>query len=421
MNAIKRCLAGLLVLLAVLFTSAAGSVSAQVKTRTEEIEEARRERRARLWPERESPLVGQVNKLVERGLLEGASSGKGANGAQLVLGGMRSGQGMSIGVGYRRTDIWRNRIGYRGTARGTFQLAYMLDYELDFQELRTERTFVNIYSKLESSPQMDYYGQGQDSEESNRTSYLLDDISLDLNVGYEIFNEFNLGATAGLYSAITGSGKRSGVPSTEEIFNPINTPGLGEETDYFRWGAFATYDYRDIPGGPRSGGFYGVRFRRYSDEQKAEFSFEQLELQLQQFVPYFNKTRVVAVRVFTLLSFTDLGERVPFYLQAKLGGNETLRGFARYRFYDNNMIVASVEHRWHAFAGLDMALFVDAGKVTRKKEDIDFSDLDYSAGIGFRFKLRDAVVMRIDFAGSREGFRFMWTFSDIFKVRWHSL
>ena len=43
--------------------------------------------------------------------------------------------------------------------------------------------------------------------------------------------------------------------------------------------------------------------------------------------------------------------------------------------------------------------------------------LEWSAGIGFRFKVMDAVVTRIDFAGSREGFRFMWTFSDIFKAR----
>jgi len=393
---------------------------AQVQTRAEEIEDARRDKQARLWPERQSPLVDHVNRLVERGLYEGLQSGKGANGAQLVLGGMRSGQGASFGVGYRRTDIWRDRIGYRVTGRGTIRQAYMLDFELDFQQLRTERSFVNLYTKYESSPQMDYYGRGPDSDEEDRTSYLLDDFSLDLNAGFEVLRNFNLGVTGGIYSANTGSGKRGGVPSIEEIFNPINTPGLSQETDYFRWGFFTSLDYRDILGGARSGGFYGLRFRRYSDEVKAEFSFEQLELQLQQFIPYFNRSRVIALQVKTVMSFTDLGERVPFYLQPTLGGNDDLRGFERYRFYDNNMIFATVEHRWHAFSGLDMALFVDGGKVVRRKEDIDFSNLLYSGGIGFRFKVQDAVIMRIDFAAGSEGFRWMWTFSDIFKVRWHS-
>jgi hypothetical protein len=30
----------------------------------------------------------------------------------------------------------------------------------------------------------------------------------------------------------------------------------------------------------------------------------------------------------------------------------------------------------------------------------------------------NAVIMRIDMAYGDEGFRFMWTFSDIYKLRW---
>src|SRR5687767_10047798 len=86
-------------------------------TRAEEIDMARRDKQARLWPERESPLVRQANDLVERGFREGVDDGYGANGPQVVLGGMRSGQGMSVGVGYRKTDFWGERIGVRTTAR----------------------------------------------------------------------------------------------------------------------------------------------------------------------------------------------------------------------------------------------------------------------------------------------------------------
>ena len=35
-------------------------------------------------------------------------------------------------------------------------------------------------------------------------------------------------------------------------------------------------------------------------------------------------------------------------------------------------------------------------------------------GIGFRFKLAETVVMRIDQAYGNEGYRFMWTFNNIF-------
>jgi hypothetical protein len=65
-----------------------------------------------------------------------------------------------------------------------------------------------------------------------------------------------------------------------------------------------------------------------------------------------------------------------------------------------------------------MAAFVDAGKVVPLKRDVDPSGLNYSGGIGFRVRMRSAIVSRTDFAVSREGFRLVWTFSDIFKSRW---
>ena len=66
-----------------------------------------------------------------------------------------------------------------------------------------------------------------------------------------------------------------------------------------------------------------------------------------------------------------------------------------------------------------MAAFLDAGKVVPLKRDaVDVNRLNYSGGIGFRVRARSAVVSRIDFAVSREGFRMIWTFSDIFKSRW---
>ena len=123
----------------------------QFKTRAEEIEQARRDKRARMWRETESPIVQKVNTLVERGLLDGVTSGKGSNGWQVGLGGTRSGQGMSVGLGYRRTDLFGDRLGFRTTFRGTPQLASLVDFELNFPKLETERVFVNFHAKYENS------------------------------------------------------------------------------------------------------------------------------------------------------------------------------------------------------------------------------------------------------------------------------
>ena len=68
----------------------------------------------------------RAEKLAQRGLKEGLDTGKGSNGPQITLGGMRAAQGMSSGVGYRRSDLFRDHLGYRATARGTLQGAFML-------------------------------------------------------------------------------------------------------------------------------------------------------------------------------------------------------------------------------------------------------------------------------------------------------
>ena len=119
----------------------------QVQSRAREIQSARAEKMAHLWPERESPLVEQVNKLVERGLLEGAQTGMGANGWQVVMGGMRSGQGMTVGLGYRRSDLFNEKLGFRTTFRGTIQLASLVDFQLTFPRLQTENAFLRFYAK----------------------------------------------------------------------------------------------------------------------------------------------------------------------------------------------------------------------------------------------------------------------------------
>jgi Omp85 superfamily domain len=388
------------------------------QTRADVIRQERQEQEAELWPERQSPLVNQVNGLVERGLREGLDSGQGASGPQLVLGGMRSGQGFSAGIGYRRRDLWRDRLSYRVTARGTINRAYLLDFDLDVNALRSERSFVKWYTKFESSPHIDYYGQGNSSNKGNRTSYLYDDLTTDVHAGFEPVPFLRLGLTGGFIGPHVGTGKRGGTPSIEEIFDETTAPGLADDPAFGRWGTFVYFDHRDARSGPRSGGVYGVRFRQYADLHLDRYSFRQAEFEAQHYLPYLNKTRVIALRAATVLSFPSEGHVVPFYLQPTIGGNDNLRGFPRYRFNDDHSVFFSVEHRWHAFTGLDTAIFIDAGKVIDRKADVDFSNFKVSAGIGFRIRVLDAVVSRIDFAAGREGFRAMWTFSDIYRMRW---
>ena len=391
--------------------------AAGASTREETIAAERNDKVAELWPERTSPIVDRANRLVERGFREGLDSGKGGNGAQIVLGGMRSGQGFTAGLGYRRSDLWAERLGYRATGRATLQRAYLFDFNLDFQGLKTERTAVRWYTKYESSPDIDFYGLGNTSPKENHTSFSYDDLTTDVDASYKALRHLDVGFTTGYLHADSSRGHDDFTP-IDELFPPDQIPGFNEDTQFTRIGAFVDFDYRDSKTGPRSGGVLGMRYREYWDIDRRTFAFRQTEYEFQQYFPYFNKSRVIAIRSAVVLTFPKEGNEVPIYLQPVLGGNDDLRGFGGYRFRDNHSVYVGVEHRWQASSILEMSAFLDAGKVVPLKRNIDPSHMNYSGGIGFRVRVRSAIVSRTDFAVSREGFRIAWTFSDIFKTRW---
>ena len=114
------------------------------------------------------------------------------------------------------------------------------------------------------------------------------------------------------------------------------------------------------------------------------------------------------------MNFHGKDEVVPFYMQARLGSDSTLRGFHRNRFYDDNSILFNAEYRWEICTGFDLALFGDAGKVFNRPGEISLKHLQTDAGFGFRFKNRSSVVARIDTGFSREGVQVWLKFGKLF-------
>ena len=167
----------------------------------------------------------------------------------------------------------------------------------------------------------------------------------------------------------------------------------------------------------KSGGNYVVQYSWFHDQRNDRLGFRRLDIELQKFIPFLNKTRVIALRAKTTLTDTDDDEQIPFYLQPILGGSDDLRGYRFFRFSDRNSMVMNAEYRWEIFSGLDGAIFADAGKVFPRRGMLNFRDLESSAGVGLRFNARNATFMRLDVAFSQEGFQLWIKFNDIFLSR----
>jgi hypothetical protein len=265
------------------------------------------------------------------------------------------------------------------------------------------------------APQLEYYGPGPNSSIHNRTDFRREDSSFDLRVSLRVRRDFRQACRVGGLLLHIGPGTSESLATTESLFGPNEAPGIDVQNNYLIGGCLAQVDLRDFPQNPHKGTYAEARYERYYAPRHDQFSFHRMSAGIDQYVSFLNQKRVIAMRAKTELSFHSANQVVPFYLQPTLGSDTDLRGFRRYRFYDENSIALTGEYRWEISTGFDMALFVDGGKVFHRPGQIDLSGMDSSVGFGLRFKNRHSfTTARLDTGFSREGFQVWFKFDKLF-------
>ena len=393
----------------ILLCYGASANAQQVESRAETLLQARREKAQRLGPEKPYPAEQMLDRLEQLGLLD-----PNRRTVWPRMGGLPTGQGFAIGPQYYNPRLANGHLTLRSSVAGSISQAWLADVQLTTRRIADDRVFADFLVTHLNAPRIDYYGPGPDSSRDSRTTYRLETNSATGVFGVRPVSPLSMGVTAGYLTTNTGPGNRDDFPRTEEVFGPALAPGLLDQSDFWVTGAFAQLDYRDYPSA-RNGGMLGARLTNYDDRTLDTHSFRRLELEAQHYFSFFQSRRVIALRARSVMTYTSgAGQTVPFYLQPHLGGSDDLRGFRAYRFYDDHHIIVNAEYRWEAFAGMDMALFFDAGKVVPKRSQINFHDLEAAAGFGFRFNARNSVFMRIDVGFSHEGVRLWFKFNNPF-------
>jgi outer membrane protein assembly factor BamA len=218
----------------------------------------------------------------------------------------------------------------------------------------------------------------------------------------------------GTYQMINvGPGRNYEYASADSLYSEAVAPGMQHQSNFLQGGGFVQLDLRDKPLFPHQGEYYSAQFTANNAESGA-YSFNRLDLEAQQYIPFFNDRRTIALRGRVQAADPLSGNRVPFYLQPTLGGDDDLRGFRPFRFYDNAAVVINAEYRWQIFYGMEMALFADAGRVFDRWEQVNVRHLERDFGLGWRFNMSDAIFMRIDAGFSREGFAVWLKFGNVF-------
>ena len=333
-----------------------------------------------------------------------------------------TGAGFAYGVGFTDLAVGSiyadpdrpNRVDVNAVAAYSTSEYVQFSGDLTLWNLGGSPFSVAVRGQFFEHPKEDFYGLGLDTQESDRTSYLLRSGEGGADLWWQLTGRLRLGAGASYMNPSIGSGRDDRFPSTEVRFDQTTIPGFQTQPDFLRLDGRLAYDGRDIPLHPRAGGYYGVRLSDFRDQDSGAFDFRRLEIELQQYLPWLQKYRVLALRAAAVLTDEVAGSQVPFYYMPTLGGGDRLRGFREFRFRDRNSLLFTAEYRWEAWWALDVALFGDAGKVTFDHRDLDLRDLEASYGIGFRFHSINALAVRFDLAFSREGFIPFLRYSHVF-------
>jgi hypothetical protein len=193
------------------------------------------------------------------------------------------------------------------------------------------------------------------------------------------------------------------------VFNgPVSaTRTLG----FWQTTASVAYEGRDRPRDPHRGAFVEASAARY--EQGGPMSFDRVSLDSRGYVPI-SERQVLAVRGFVNVDSSVAGGYVPFFLERSLGGAQSLRSYAPFRFRGPRIAAVSAEYRVNVHGPFELAAFYDGGKVWGGPVDMGTGGFASSYGMGLRIKSKSNVLARIDVAHGAEGTRANFAFGRCF-------
>ena len=370
----------------------AGTPAARAQTRADELAAQQAEKNKRLAPNEPGFVERALNRF-ERNFNDPDTT-------YLTFGGLYPSAGFAPGYAYR------NAFGHARLDLGVAYSvkAYKLAHaSLRFPSLADDHLAIETHVRWTDATQVPFYGMGNDTVRAARVSYGLTSLDLGGNAVFRPTRWYRIGVglAALRIEDQEGAGTR---PSIETVHTPASAPGLGTEKRYLQSRAFTAIDWRESAGYTRRGGLYSVAFSDYRDRDDRS-GFQRLDAEIRQYVPLLKEHWVLAFRGLLQTTTADGGQAVPYHLLPSLGGARTHRGYTDFRFQDRHLLLLSGEYRWLPSRVLDMAIFVDAGKVAAERRDLDLEHLKTAYGIGARIHGPTVTPLRIDVARGREGIR----------------
>jgi len=276
---------------------------------------------------------------------------------------------------------------------------------------RTGRLSWSVEAIYDRSGTPRFFGIGNDSPLANQSTYLDNQARLDGRIGVNFSPSLQLAYLASARYVDVLPGVLPGVPSTTTLFP--SQPGVGAEHE-LQQRFILSYDTRDSLLIPRSGErllmYSGVVTRALGSS--VSYSYAGAEAR-----GYLPLAREVTFAWHAAVRYMPSSREAPFWALSSLGGDRSVPGEAEPlrhdgadRYLDRNLSAAGAELRtrvasFDAFGTrveLELAPFVDAGKVFADPGTSPLSHLHHAGGLGVRGIASPHVVGYVDF-GYGEG------------------
>ena len=274
--------------------------------------------------------------------------------------------------------------------------------------------------------EQDFYGLGPDSSFSGRTSS-----GIILNETYAAivspFSSWNsVGFEFSFIQPRVTSSINTSLPEMNSVYTEATAPGLTVRDDFLRFApyiAFRIPAHRSYYVSARAG--YAV----YHAMGDPAHSFQQLVASSKVAIPVWlpvpgtpshrqrenrflnavcpslrSGTRCslgdFAVLGSVAASYKTAGSQVPFYFDQTLGGTnlsgqDTLRGYADYRFRGPSSVLFQAEYRHPLWGPFGLLSFYDTGKVALLPSDISLSHLRHEIGLGMYLRIANRELARV--------------------------
>lgn len=251
-----------------------------------------------------------------------------------------------------------------------------------------------------------FFGLGNKAPESDETNYTSRETLIQLTAGININPDFALLWSERFHDYRVQEGAVTSLPFTKTVFpNLVGIDGaqvVGHKLAL-------RYDTRDKQL-VTTRGFYAIGAIEFNQNllHKEPNRWFRTTFDIRHFLPHYDDQLIFVARFF---ADAVNGEGVPFFEQPTLGGENTLRAFGQSRFIQDTALLFNFEERIRAarkqFSDyqilIEVAPFLDVGRVMNKFNFHKLSNPQVNPGLGFRVIAEPHVVGRLDVAYGKDG------------------